>query len=311
MIYDCFTFFNELDLLELRFEYLYSKVDWFVICESPKTHSGIDKPLHFHINRNRYKKYHDKIIHIVANDFPVFENSWTYENYQRNAMINGLRNCIDSDVILISDLDEIPRLDKIPVKIKEGHVYCFLQEMYFYYVNNYKESQIIWEGGTKAVIYKTIKNDLLSERYVIYNNNTFSKKLNRGSTLTKIRLYRNLRLINNGGWHLSYMGGAKLIQAKLSATSHQEINDKSKNSESFIKNCLEKGVDLLDPTVKCRVVNSRHFPDIFAKILPEEYFLLKNENAINLKYYLLRACEVATIHIRNVVRKYAPFVKRG
>jgi hypothetical protein len=302
MIYDCFTFFNELDLLELRFELLNKHVDWFVLSESPKTHSGKEKLLYFKNNRERYKRFLHKIIYIEADEFPLYRNSWSYENYQRNSLVNGLKNCSDNDIILISDLDEIPKLESLPSVVKDGEVICFLQEMYYYYINNYKENQLIWEGGTKAVTFLTIKKNLLNDKYVQYNNNSFNEDINKGASFTKIRLYRHLKLINNGGWHLSYMGGVELISIKLSATSHQEINTNEINSKDYILKCLESGCDLLNPQIKNYTVKINNFPKEFFQFMPSKYFLKSTNHQNIIKYNFNKFYELFLINLRNIVR---------
>jgi hypothetical protein len=109
MIYDCFQFFNELDLLEIRLEELYPVVDKFIICESTKTHSGKNKSLRYIENIARYKKYKDKIKYIVYDEFPEGATSWDLENNQRRCILKGLEEVNKYDIIMISDIDEIPR----------------------------------------------------------------------------------------------------------------------------------------------------------------------------------------------------------
>src|SRR5579863_8430750 len=109
MIYDCFTFFNELELLELRLNELAGVVDRFVIVEATKTHSGKPKPLHYRDNQARISRFHSQIIHVIVDDMPVSDDAWTLENFQRNCIVRGLTGCRPDDFILISDLDELPR----------------------------------------------------------------------------------------------------------------------------------------------------------------------------------------------------------
>jgi len=303
MIYDCFTFFNELDLLELRLGILDKFVDKFVISEATKTHSGEAKDLIFLRNRDRFKKFENKIVYINADEFPQFKNSWTYENYQRNALLKGLKDCSDNDIILISDLDEIPNLESMPRVLKDGVVYCFLQDMYFYYVNNYKNNQIVWEGGTKATTYKTIASGLLNEKYVKYNDISFPKINNQGVTLTKIRLYRNLSYIINGGWHLSYIGGVKAIQKKISAGGHQEFNNRHINSEEFIIACLAQGSDIFDPESKCYKYDINKLPNEFKGLLPSSFFLKDGKMQSRFMYILSKFKERTKIIVRNYIRK--------
>ena len=123
-IIDCFIFYNELKMLEFRLEYLYETVDYFVLVEATTTHSGNPKALIFEQNKQRYAKYLNKIIHIVVNDMPSPPKSplsfrktkdpknfaIVRENHQRICIDRGIQKLSleDSDLIIISDLDEIP-----------------------------------------------------------------------------------------------------------------------------------------------------------------------------------------------------------
>src|SRR5947208_2297917 len=114
MIYDCFTFFNELDLLEIRLNVLTEIVDRFVLVEAHQTHQGEHKPLYFAENRARFHRYNDKIIHVVVDGFPPDAVSpWDRENHQRNCIARGLAGARLGDTVLISDADEIPRPELI------------------------------------------------------------------------------------------------------------------------------------------------------------------------------------------------------
>jgi hypothetical protein len=191
----------------------------------------------------------------------------------------------------------------MPKSLDDGVVYCFLQDMYFYYVNNYKSNQIIWEGGTKAVTFRTLNSGLLNEKYVKNNAHSFSREGNIGVTLTKIRLFRNLRYIVNGGWHLGWMGGTESIRAKLNATSHQEINSEAVNSDNYINKCLADGLDILDPSAKCYISNSFELPKEFAKVLSEDYFLKEGRRQGRVWYKALKLKEILNIYARNLIRK--------
>ncbi|MBO6167304.1 MAG: hypothetical protein J6P13_03005 [Kiritimatiellae bacterium] len=115
MIYDCFSFFNELDILEIRLNALKDVVDRFVLVEAVKTHSGQPKKLYFEENKDRYKPFLDKIIHVIVDNEPHLPEkcpkltaAWAYENHQRNVIVRGLARIGADDVLLISDLDKIP-----------------------------------------------------------------------------------------------------------------------------------------------------------------------------------------------------------
>jgi beta-1,4-mannosyl-glycoprotein beta-1,4-N-acetylglucosaminyltransferase len=114
-IYDCFLFFNELDLLEIRLNVLNDYVDYFVLVEATKTFSNKNKKLYYAENTERFSSFNHKIIHIVVDEHPEFKNKkdavgdvWEYEVYQRNQIIKGLEKADDNDVVMISDVDEIP-----------------------------------------------------------------------------------------------------------------------------------------------------------------------------------------------------------
>jgi beta-1,4-mannosyl-glycoprotein beta-1,4-N-acetylglucosaminyltransferase len=136
MIYDCFPFFNELDLLEIRLNTLCDVVDKFVIVESAKTHRGNDKPLYFQTNKERFANFLDKIIYVQCVFPPEVKSSWGRENYQRNKIADGLYDAKDDDYIILSDLDEIPSVQAIEYAKKTPRtVSVFDQRLFFYFLN--------------------------------------------------------------------------------------------------------------------------------------------------------------------------------
>src|SRR5579859_7699219 len=137
MVYDCFTFFNELDLLEIRLNVLNSVVDKFVLVEATLTHQGKPKPLYYNENKARYSGFHDKIIHVIVDKYPDYEgkSSWVLEHHQRNMIMQGLKECQPDDTILISDLDEIPRPELIKVYEHSKGIKIFRLSVYYYFIN--------------------------------------------------------------------------------------------------------------------------------------------------------------------------------
>ena len=111
MIYDCFSYWDEDLLLDLRLNILDNYVDYFVIVEGNKTWQNNPKKLRFEIDK--FKKFKNKIIYVPVTDLPDGEDPYLRENYQRNSIVNGLNNANDNDLIIISDLDEIPDPNKI------------------------------------------------------------------------------------------------------------------------------------------------------------------------------------------------------
>jgi hypothetical protein len=221
MIYDCFTFYNELELLKIRMEVMDSVADFFVIVEANRTFSNQPKVLYFKENKNLFKKFEKKIIHIVVNDMPGNPiDAWEMEHFQRNAITRGLVNCTKEDYVIISDLDEIPNPDKI--REFKGE-FAILEQDIFYYKLNCK---VITEQWRRAVILK----------------------LENLSTPQKLRDFvqsvNEVEIIKKGGWHFSYLGSPDFISEKIKSFSHQEFNNEKYNNLNVIKGRILKHEDL-------------------------------------------------------------------
>lgn len=207
-VYDCFLFFNELDLLEIRLNELYDHVDKFVLVESVETFRGNLKPLYYEENKNRFEKFADKIIHVIVEERQGAWNPWHVEAFQRNQIMRGLKECQPDDTILVSDVDEIVRASVLPQIYsglyvdKKNYLQCE-QILYRYYLNvkDYKE---YWTG-TCATTYenlcKVLPNPFRIHRHVW-----------------------NYHTIANGGWHFSSMGGLASVIKKLESFSHIELD---------------------------------------------------------------------------------------
>jgi len=220
MIFDCFTFFNELELLEIRLNVLDGVVDRFVIVEATKTFNNQPKPLIFAENRFRFEKFLHKITHVVVDDYPPYETAWTNENHQRNCIERGLRGCSENDVILISDLDEIPMPEKIIDYRDEQGIHVFEQLMHYYYVNHLCIRRPNWRG-TKMLDYRDFQHSLDA----IDNYGACCiKSINPGTTATKIRMFKDATPIVNGGWHFTFLGGLERVREKLRSYAHEEHN---------------------------------------------------------------------------------------
>src|SRR5438045_3302668 len=128
MIYDCFLFYNELDLLDIRLHELDSIVDKFVLVEGTVTHTNDPKRLYYKENKIRFKKYHKKIIHIIVDDSPDVNLPWIIERFQLEAVMRGLKKGKAQDIILYGAIDEIPKAERvIEWKDKPGRNKVFLQ----------------------------------------------------------------------------------------------------------------------------------------------------------------------------------------
>lgn len=227
MVYDCFTFFNELDVLEIRLSELYDVVDRFVLVEATHTHKGDPKPLYFAENRQRFRAWADKIIHIVVGDLPGIHDPpekkytlpaiWRREMTQRQCILRGLMDAKDDDIVLISDLDEIPRRTCIPRNIPDGGVITYQQKLFYYNVNT-SCNNLIWQG-TRATTVADVR--------------TLTPDGVRWSTLSRGNYPVHLTW-PNAGWHLSYFGDVKHIQQKMTSFLHQElVNDETTNADAL------------------------------------------------------------------------------
>ena len=229
---DCFTFYNELDMLKYRLSILNEHVDYFILVESTHTHVGKEKQLYYNDNKELFKEFHSKIIHIIVDDFPFkFPNidiakseQWKNENFQRNAIVRGLNqlSLLDEDIIIISDLDEIPD-PNILSNIKQNKlvindVYKLEQDFYYYNLNSKMANK--WYHS-KILSYK---------KYIELN-----------ITTENIRHY-NCQIIRNAGWHLSYFGNSQFIQNKIQQFGHQEFNSEQYTNidkiQERIDNCI-------------------------------------------------------------------------
>ena len=241
-------YFDEDIVLDVRLNFLDKYVDKFVIVESEYNHKGEKRKPQFDINK--FSKFKDKIIYILKKDVPegiekiddtddnnkiysksIF-NSWKRENLQRNNIIEGLVNADPNDWILISDLDEIPNLEKVNFKEIKKKIVLFKQEM-MYYKFNLKLENFIWIG-TKSCKFKDLQSpqwlrDIKSNDYKWWRFDCwFSKKK-----------YQNMEFVENGGWHFSYLKTPEGIEKKLKSYLHHIDYDQNPLGLEKIKEIME------------------------------------------------------------------------
>lgn len=275
-LFDCFTFYDELDILSLRLELLYPVVDYFVLVESNKTHHGVDKKYFFLENKDKYQKYLDKIVYVQVNDNPPYESEtdMRIENFQRNCILRGLMNkAKPDDYILVSDVDEIIKptilenIGKLNVKyhdyLKIGNYRIRLKKLFKHLL------LCIFDSSFR----RKCKSDMLVEDLLNYmpidlecdlfyyftnykcNNKWIAPYLVKYSNLTNPQLIRELSynrmlpVLENSGWHFSYLGGVDTIIKKLNSIADPQKNtfDKInviKKDRNYLEKCLEKGIDL-------------------------------------------------------------------
>lgn len=270
VIYDCFTFFNELDLLEIRFNVLNAVVDKFVLVEADKTFTGSKKPFYYEENKERFKVFEEKIIHIKVEDYPKDINPWSKENYLRNCIVRGLNECKDEDVIIISDVDEIPNPDA--VKAYAGDKITGIEMDVFNYNLNLMRVEKYLYFGAKICRYKNMGERLHKWQFV-YNDYNL-KKYNQGTTINKIKNSITKEIILNGGWHFSFMGGPEMIKKKLNTYANQELNSYQFYSEEAIQRNLLAGKGVLGEGKIAQIVLEEHLPEYILENIDKYHHLI-------------------------------------
>ena len=228
-IYDCFMYYDEDLLLDLRLNTLNKYVKKFIITEATYTHNGGYKKLNFDINK--FKKFKDKIIYIVVDKQPpnilqldnndnekikkekLILNGMARDYFQRENLNKGLEECLDDDLILISDLDEIPKLENLEKNKIKNNIVIFEQQM-FYYKFNLLYNKFVW-SGTKAVK----KKKFISPQWL---RNIKSKKYARWrfDIIFSKKKYSNLYHIKDGGWHFTCIRSPEDLEKKLLNFAH-------------------------------------------------------------------------------------------
>ena len=218
-------FFNENDLLEIRLNELNNVVDYFVILESQYTFTKKDKP--FNLDLKRFEKFKHKIIYIQDKDFIRSPNPWDTEKYQRNKLIEGVNlpylpiSASNEDLIILSDLDEIPKSSKI------------IEAFYLIYKNNQKYIKFNLKNYHYA-----LNNKMTEPNNLLGPGCTKRKNINTMQDLRKINEYI---LLEDSGWHYSFVNSLENIINKMQAYSHQEVNKSPNNELKFIKERIETG----------------------------------------------------------------------
>ena len=235
-IFDCFMYFYEEIVLDVRLNVLNEFVDYFVIVESKFTHKGDQRNLKFNIDK--FKKFKDKIIYLVFKDPPkeieviksedsdnekskkYIYNAIYRENGQRNYIEKGLVNAKENDIIIISDVDEIPNLQNVNFNKINEKIILFKQDM-FYYKFNLHLPNLIWTG-TKACK----KRNLLNPQW-LRNIKDRKYPFFRVDTLFSKTKYQDVKYIKDGGWHFTNIKNAEEIKHKLKSYLHHREFDVS------------------------------------------------------------------------------------
>lgn len=259
-VYDCFTFYNEFELLELRLKSLWNVVDYFVLVEADKNHTNKPKPFYFDERMEDFKEFMSKIIYIPLNVNVEYKGvgDWQIENGQRNGILYGLDDAEPDDLIFISDVDEIPapdilqriennqaqlvglypltppladrRVVRVPCQILVPaaelleYIPISMDQQFHWYYFDWLNNAVSWQGT------------ILTKR----------KNLNKPQELRNLRTW--FPRIINGGWHFTNMGGVKRVIKKMVSTVDSNEDVVKSNGklidENHIINCLKNGLDI-------------------------------------------------------------------
>lgn len=239
-VYDCFMFNNELDILELRLRELEDVVDRFVLVEAAEAHSGIAKPLHYNENKARFARWADRITHIEIQCFPSNMDAWSRENAQRNALSYGLKNISDDDLVIISDVDEIPRASAVRETLTRTDVDVIgLQLTHFHLRLNYlqidgSDPVYVWPVAAWGHAYKRSNPQKLRDFRL-----TLKTKMLNG------QLDSNLTVFQHAGWHFSYIGDDEHVRLKLESFAHREHAVSEVLETHGVEAAMHRGMDIL------------------------------------------------------------------
>ena len=254
-IYDCFMFYDEDVILDLRLNILNEYIDYFVIVESKFFHNGKERKLRFDIKK--YTKFRDKIIYIIQDNQPSgiqeilksddegtisakeINNALLRENSQRNLISQGLKMAADNDLILISDVDEIPNLEKVKLKETKNEILMFVQDIFYYKLNRYLPN-FQW-FGTKGCLKKNLKSpqwlrNIKNKKYSFLRIDTFFSD----------KKYINKKFINHGGWHFSNLKNAEDLELKLKSYLHHRDYEVEELGKTKIKELMKTNETIYD-----------------------------------------------------------------
>jgi len=257
-IYDCFMYFDEDLLLDIRLNTLDKFVKKFVITEALYTHNGNKKELKFDINK--FQKFKDKIIYLVVEKQPenildlvdgeskekrgekLILNGMARDYFQRENLSRGLIESTSDDLILISDLDEIPNLKYLDYTKIKNNILIFEQKMFYYKLNLFYEDYT-WLG-TKAVK----KKNFISPQWLRNIKGKIYPKW-RIDTFFSKKKYSNLIFINNGGWHFTCLRTPKELEKKLLNFAHHYEFEESGLKINDLRKLIEEKRVMYDHNV--------------------------------------------------------------
>ena len=290
-IFDCFMFYDEEMLLDIRLNILDKFVDNFIIVESTFTHSGKKRDLVFDIKN--FQKFKDKIIYHVVDKKPkgledvniydtdhikenkIIMNAVRFENGQRHAIAGLLKSATDNDQIIISDLDEIPNLDNINFKLNTSKIVLFRQKMFYYKFNLILEN-MTWCGSKsckmKDFLFPQWLREIKDKKYPLWRVDTiFSKKK-----------YNNVHFVENGGWHFTNIKTPEEIDKKLRSYMHHPEYDQSNIGPKEIDKMIKERKPVYDLMANSSEVKDRSNTELKVSDIDElPLYIRQNQDKYN------------------------------
>ena len=238
-IFDCITFNDENSILEIRLNELNKYVDYFVIVEFGENHQGNKKGQK--IDKVLLEKFKNKVRYIYVDSFKNNLSSWERENYQRNLVKEGLYDADEDDIIIISDLDEIPDLSQIDLQNIDEKIYAFQQINTMYKFNLVRDFDWI---GSKLCKFKKLKSPQWIRSLKVRKKYSYF----RIDKFFSSNYTHNFEVIEKGGWHFGWIRDINQIINKLESFAHTEFNNNKFKNYQFINECMEKNLNFLDTT---------------------------------------------------------------
>lgn len=259
MIYDCFLYYDEDMLLELRLEVLAAHIDKFVIVESTHTFTGKKKALHFDISR--FQKWADKIIYVVF-DEPPHADAWENERRTRNHLMAGLAQAKDDDIIIISDVDEI--ISPAALQHFNKRALCTILHLNFY---NYQFNLQVFNPDGSPRKCTLVKMTTFKTLQRFFNGKPEDFRNVKRSPIRQQWLKWNVlkyrtHTIANAGWHFSWLMRPERIAEKMSSISHTEYDLPQLNNLEHIQSVMSEGKDIWkrERILKAVPLSAEHFP---------------------------------------------------
>jgi len=274
-------FFDEEMLLDLRLNIMDKYVDKFVITEASYMHSGRAKKLFFDINK--FSKFRDKIIYIPINEQPSnlrkindddeanlklkkkTDNAKKREMYQINKTLDGLINVDPNDIIIISDLDEIPNLEETNFQNINKKLIFFKQKMFYYKLNLFHKS-LAWYGS------KACKKKYLITPEFLRSTKNKKYPLWRFDILFSKFKYNSIHFVKNGGWHFSNIKKPEDLEKKMLNFLHHVDYEQSNLNLGDLKKLIKEKRVMYDHSMdkkgnkwlageKLRTLNIKEMPE--------------------------------------------------